>query len=64
MKLLINKQHESYKNAKICYIFKEKFGDKYAQHERYRKVRGHCNYTDEYRGAAHSMCNLKYSIPK
>ena len=24
----------------------------------YRKVRGHCHYTWEYRGAAHSICNL------
>ena len=28
------------------------------------KVRDHCNYTSEYRGAAHSICKLKYSIPK
>ena len=24
----------------------------------------HCNYTREYKGAAQSICNLKYSIPK
>ena len=29
-----------------------------------RKVRDQCNYTGEYRGAAHDICNLKYSIPK
>ena len=28
------------------------------------KVTDHCNYTREYRGAAHSICNLKYSVPK
>ena len=27
------------------------------------KVRDHCHYTDEYRGAAHNNCNLKYKIP-
>ena len=28
------------------------------------KLVDHCHYTDEYRGAVHSICNLKYSIPK
>ena len=28
MKLFINEQQESYENAKICYIYKEKFEDK------------------------------------
>ena len=28
-----------------------------------RKVRDHCHYSGEYRGAAHSLCNLQYKIP-
>ena len=24
----------------------------------------HCHYTGEYIGAAHNICNLKYSVPK
>ena len=27
------------------------------------KVRDHCHYTGQYRGAAHNICNLKYSKP-
>ena len=29
-----------------------------------RKVRDHFDYKGEYRGAAHRICNLKYSVPK
>ena len=32
--------------------------------KKYRKVRDHCHYTREYRGAANSICNLKYSVPE
>ena len=28
------------------------------------KVRDHCHYTGTYKGAVHSICNLKYSVPK
>ena len=28
----------------------------------YWKVRDHCHYTGKYRGAAHSICNLKFKV--
>ena len=31
--------------------------------DRDRKVRDLCHYSREYRGAAHSLCNLQYKIP-
>ena len=48
--------------GKICYVGKEDFEDKYAKDKRYHKVRDYC--PNECRGIAHSICNLKYSIPK
>ena len=37
-KLLTKEQQESYENAKICYICKEKFENKYLKDKKYRKV--------------------------
>ena len=28
------------------------------------KVRDHCHYTEKFRGAAHSICNLRYKVPQ
>ena len=62
MKLLTKEQLESYENAKICYISKETFGNKYVKDKKYCKVRDNCHYTWEYRGTVSSTCNLKYSV--
>ena len=59
MKLLTNKQQKSQENAKICYICEEKFEDQHGKDKKYLKVRDHCHYTGEYRGAY----NLKYTAP-
>ena len=32
--------------------------------KKYHKVRCHCHNTGKYRGAAHSICNLRYKTPK
>ena len=34
------------------------------KNKKYLKVRDHCHYTGEYRGAAHGIYNLKYIVPK
>ena len=35
MKLLIKEQQGSYENAKICYIYKEKFENNYVKDKKY-----------------------------
>ena len=62
--MLTKEQQEPYENARICYICKEKIENKFLKEKKYHKVRGHCHYTQKYRGAAHTICNLKYALPK
>ena len=64
MRLLAKEQQESYENANICYFCEEKFENKYLKDQKYCKVRDHYHYTGEYRGAAQSIFNLRYSMLK
>ena len=52
------------KRQKNCYIFEEKFEDRYLSDKKYRKIRDHYHCTGVYRSSAHSICVLKYSTPK
>ena len=54
------KKNSHIKIKRICYICKKEFSiDK-----KYCKGRDHCHYTGKYWGAAHSICNLRYKIPR
>ena len=57
MKPLTSNQNEKYKKSKRCHICSGPFTLKEP------KVRDHCHYTGNYRGAAHRNCNLQYKIP-
>ena len=46
----------------ICYI--NKYENKYVKDKIYCKVRDHCHYTEQHRGATDSICSLKYSVSK
>ena len=63
---LTKKEKKLYIEQEKCDICEEKFCiDK--DDENYinkRKVKDHCHYTGKFRGAAHSICNLKYKVPK
>ena len=45
-------------------IFLKKNKSKYSKEKKYYQTRDHWFYTGEYRGAAHSISNLKYTAPK
>ena len=53
-------EQKEYEDAKYCHICKKVFGEK----KKHRQVRDHDHYTSKYRGAAHSICNLRYSTQK
>ena len=56
-KMVITKEEEEqFKQASDCWICKKKLNLE-------DRVRDHCHYTGRYRGAAHNICNLKYSKP-
>ena len=52
------------KMQKSVIIVKKSLKINMQKRKNYGKVRDHCNYTGEYKGAAHSIYNLKYSISK
>ena len=56
-KMIITKEEEEqFKQASNCWICHKKLNLE-------DRVRDHCHYTGRYRGAAHNICNLKYSKP-
>ena len=49
-------------NSKKFVIYSKSMYDD--DNKKYQKVRYHCHYTGNYRGAAHDICDLKYKTPK
>ena len=56
---LIDEESKSYKKQKVCNICKNEFGTD-GDYKKYHKVTDHCHYTEKFRGAAHSIFNLRY----
>ena len=69
---LIDEENKSYEKQEVCHICKKKFGldendetDKTDEKiKNYQKIKDHYYYTKKFGGAAHSICNLRYKIPK
>ena len=54
--IITEEEEEQFKQASNCWICGKLLNLK-------DRVRDHCHYTGRYRGAAHNICNLKYSKP-
>ena len=63
---LTNEEKESYEDQETCHICEKEFctDEDKKELKKMQKVRDHCHYTGKYRGAAHSICNLRYKISK
>ena len=46
-----------------CYICGKRLPKKFTNDKNYGEVRDHCHFTRKYRGAARSICNLKFNVP-
>ena len=63
MRPLTNEENKSYEKQTVCYICKKEFSNN-GDYKKYHKVKNHCHYTGKFRGAAHSIGNLRYKTPK
>ena len=52
-----------HQDATECYICRKNVLIKSANDKNCRKVRDHRHFTGKYRGAAYSICNLKFNLP-
>ena len=59
---LTSKEEKDFQLAKVCHICEQELNVD-EETGQILKVRDHCHFTGEYRGAAHSDCNLKCRKP-
>ena len=61
---LTKEELKSHKDTKACYISGKRILKKLSKSKNYWKFRDHCHYTGKYGGAAHSISNLIFNLPK
>ena len=62
---LTDKENKFYEEQEKCHICQKEFcydKNEKKKFELYQKVRDNCHYTGKFRGAAHSICNLRYKV--
>ena len=60
-------EHKYYEKQKYCHICKKRFCNDKEDKSKYKlfhKVRDHCHYSEKFRDAAHSICNLRYKVQR
>ena len=64
---LTDNENRSYEKQRKCHVRQKGFcydKNEERKFKTYQKVRVHCHYTGKFRGAAHSICNLRYKVPQ
>ena len=61
---LKKKEEKMHNKQKVCYICKKGFSTDDDDNKKYYKVKSHCHYTGNYRGAVHDICNLSIKYQK
>ena len=64
---LADRESKFYDDRRECPICKKEFCHDRNEENKfklYQKVRDHCHYTGKFRGAAQSICNLRYNLSK
>ena len=56
---LTGQEWKSFREAEVCWLCRKGF-----EGGNLTKVRDHCHFSGEFRGAAHASCNLKFKRPK
>ena len=59
---LTDEENKFYETQKVCNICKKGFSTD--NDKKYHKVRDHFDFTGKFRGAVHTICNLRYKTPK
>ena len=63
MQPLTKEDLKIHQDARNCYICGRRILKKLVKNKSYWKVRDHCQYKGKYRGAGHSICDLKFNVP-
>ena len=63
---LTKEEIKSHQDTEAYYICRKRILKRFANDKKFdndRKVRDHFHFTGKYRGAARSICNLKFNVP-